>query len=190
MATVVKFSRRTDGRRCDFHKSIRQKVFQLRKTWTLREGLSTVEGKEMFQLWKTQTLRKRMPSAKEIGQWSIETESAEGKTETTVQTERRSTNEGSHLSNYQAKLSRRRSTRISRIFSRNGQRKFLDADDDDSTIIAPIIGQTNVWYSSKKMELCVPIYLSSRKVEVLVLIDSGAGGVLLIRALYAKWDSK
>jgi len=29
------------------------------------------------------------------------------------------------------------------------------------------------------MELCVPIYLSSRKVEVLVLIDCGAGGVFI-----------
>jgi len=29
------------------------------------------------------------------------------------------------------------------------------------------------------MELCVPIYLSGRKVEVLVLIDSGAGGVFI-----------
>jgi len=75
-------------------------VFQLWKTRTLREGLLTVKGKEMFQLWKTRTLRKRMPSAKEIGQWSIETKSAKGKTETTVQTERRSTNEGSHSSNY------------------------------------------------------------------------------------------
>jgi len=100
MATIVKFSRRTDGRRCDFHKSIRQEVLQLRKAWTLREGLSTVKGKEVFQLWKTQTLRERMSSAKEIGQWSIKTESAEGKTETTVQTERRSTNEGSYPSNY------------------------------------------------------------------------------------------
>ena len=52
-------------------------------------------------------------------------------------------------------------------------------DDDDSTIIAPIIRQTNVWYSSKKMELCVPIYLSSQKVKVLVLIDSSAGGVFI-----------
>jgi len=75
-------------------------VLQLRKAWTLREGLSTVEGKEVFQLWKTRTLHERMSSAKEIGQWSIETESAEGKTETTVQTKRRSTNESSHLSNY------------------------------------------------------------------------------------------
>jgi len=179
MATVIEFSRRTDGRRCNFHKSIWQEVFQLRKTRTLREGLSSIEGKEMFQLWKTRTLRKRMLSAKEISQWYTEIKSAERKTETTVQTERHSTNESSHPINDWTKLSRWRSTRIPGIFSRNGQRKFLDTDNDDSTIIAPIIGQTNVWYSSKKMELCVPIYLSGRKVEVLVLIDSGAGGVFI-----------
>jgi len=38
-----------------------------------------------------------------------------------------------------------------RNFSRDGQKGFLDVDDDDLTIIAPIIRQTNVWYSSKKM---------------------------------------
>ena len=47
------------------------------------------------------------------------------------------------------------------------------------TIIAPTIGYTNVWYSSKKMEICVTLVLSGQKVEVLVLIDSGAGGVFI-----------
>ena len=42
-----------------------------------------------------------------------------------------------------------------------------------------MIGYTNVWYSSKKMEICVTLVLSGRKVEVLVLIDSGAGGVFI-----------
>ena len=42
-----------------------------------------------------------------------------------------------------------------------------------------MIGYTNVWYSSKKMEICVTLVLSGRKVKVLVLIDSGAGGVFI-----------
>ena len=42
-----------------------------------------------------------------------------------------------------------------------------------------MIGYTNVWYSSKKMEICVTLVLSGRKVEVLILIDSGAGGVFI-----------
>ncbi len=42
-----------------------------------------------------------------------------------------------------------------------------------------MIGYTNVWYSSKKMEICVTLVLSGRKVEVLILIDSGVGGVFI-----------
>ena len=56
IATIIKFSRRTNGCQCDFHKSIWQEVFQLRKAWTLCERVSSVKGEEMFQLWKTQTL--------------------------------------------------------------------------------------------------------------------------------------
>src|SRR5438270_10431431 len=42
-----------------------------------------------------------------------------------------------------------------------------------------MIRYTNVWYSSKKMEMCVTLVLSGRKVEVLILIDSGVGGVFV-----------
>jgi len=60
-----------------------------------------------------------------------------------------------YLGYNRTELPRCRITGIPRVLGRNGQKKFLDMDDDDSTIIAPIIGQTNVWYSSKKMEICI-----------------------------------
>ena len=47
------------------------------------------------------------------------------------------------------------------------------------TIIASMIRYTNVWYSLKKMEICVTLVLSDQKVEVLVLIDSDVGGVFI-----------
>jgi len=46
-------------------------------------------------------------------------------------------------------------------------------------IITPLIGQTNVWYSSKKMEILIVFRLSGKKVEVLALIDSGTAGVFI-----------
>jgi len=46
-------------------------------------------------------------------------------------------------------------------------------------IIAPLIGQMNVWYSSKKMEILIVFRLSGKKVEVLALINSGAAGVFM-----------
>ena len=55
----------------------------------------------------------------------------------------------------------------------------MTPDDDASTIIAPLIRQTNVWYSSKKMEILIVFHLSGKKVEVLALIDSGAAGVFM-----------
>jgi len=55
----------------------------------------------------------------------------------------------------------------------------LTLDDDASTIIAPLIGQMNVWYSSKKMEILVTFHLSGKIVEILALIDSGTTGVFM-----------
>src|SRR6266567_7034916 len=46
-------------------------------------------------------------------------------------------------------------------------------------IIAPLIRQMNVWYSSKKMEILVTFCLSGKTVETLALIDSGAAGVFM-----------
>ena len=46
-------------------------------------------------------------------------------------------------------------------------------------IITPPIGQMNVWYSSKKMEILIIFRLSGKKVEVLALINSGVAGVFM-----------
>ena len=55
----------------------------------------------------------------------------------------------------------------------------MTPDNDDSMIIAPLIGQMNVWYSSKKMEILVTFRLSRKIVEILALIDSHATGVFM-----------
>ena len=64
----------------------------------------------------------------------------------------------------------------------------MTEDDDDSTIIAPIIGHTNVWYSCRKMEVIVILYVSGRKVKVPALIDSGAAGVFIDEDFVKKLD--
>ena len=55
----------------------------------------------------------------------------------------------------------------------------MTPDNDDSMIIAPLIRKTNVWYSSKKMEILVTFHLSGKIVEILTLIDSGAAEVFI-----------
>ena len=64
----------------------------------------------------------------------------------------------------------------------------MTEDDDDLTVIAPIIRHTNVWYSRRKMEVIVILYVSSRKVEVPTLIDSGAARVFIDNDFVKKLD--
>ena len=73
-------------------------------------------------------------------------------------------------------------------FFKRDRRGFLTEDDDDLTIIAPIIGHTNVWYSRRKMEVIVILYVSGQRVEVPALIDSGAAGVFIDEDFIKKLD--
>ena len=64
----------------------------------------------------------------------------------------------------------------------------MTEDDNDLTIITPIIRHTNVWYSRKKMEVIVILYVSGLKVKAPALIDSGAAGVFIDEDFIKKLD--
>ena len=50
-------------------------------------------------------------------------------------------------------------------------------DDDDSTVIAPLLGVSHVWYTRQTMTLPIVLHVKGRKVETIALVDSGAAGI-------------
>jgi len=52
-------------------------------------------------------------------------------------------------------------------------------DDDDSTVIAPLLGVSHVWYTRQTMTLPIVLHVKGRKVETIALIDSGAAGIFI-----------
>ena len=64
----------------------------------------------------------------------------------------------------------------------------MTEDNDDLTIIAPIIRHTNVWYSHRKMEVIVILYVSGQTVKVPTFIDSGATGIFIDEDFVKKLD--
>ena len=52
-------------------------------------------------------------------------------------------------------------------------------DDDDSTVIAPLLGVSHVWYTRQTMTLPIVLHVKGRKVETIALVDSGAAGIFI-----------
>ena len=57
----------------------------------------------------------------------------------------------------------------------------MTEDDDTSTVIAPIVSNSYVWYSRKTMHIPITLHMNGRKVETIALIDSGATGIFIDR---------
>jgi len=55
-------------------------------------------------------------------------------------------------------------------------------DDDDSTVIAPLLGVSHVWYTQQTMTLPIVLHVKGRKVETIALVDSGAAGIFIDRS--------
>jgi len=55
-------------------------------------------------------------------------------------------------------------------------------DDDDSTVIAPLLGVSHVWYTRQTMTLPIVLHVKGRKVETIALVDSGAAGIFIDRS--------
>jgi len=55
-------------------------------------------------------------------------------------------------------------------------------DDDDSMIIAPLLGVSHVWYTRQTMTLPIILHVKGRKVETIALVDSGAAGIFIDRS--------
>jgi len=56
-------------------------------------------------------------------------------------------------------------------------------DDDDSRVIAPLLGVSHVWYTRQTMTLPIVLYVKGQKVETIALINPGAAGIFIDRIL-------
>ena len=52
-------------------------------------------------------------------------------------------------------------------------------DDDDSTVITPLLGISHVWYTQQTMTLPIILHVKGWKVETIALVNSGATGIFI-----------